>query len=65
MTTAPRAYLIARDGVTVAKTLTLPDAYHYLHRQVGYSAAHAMRHEGWDIITPDGESLAATYGGKS
>lgn len=56
--TAPRCYLITRDGVTVGKTLTLPDAYHFLHRQVGYSAHHAMTHEGWDIITPEGASVA-------
>lgn len=63
MNTAPRAYLITRDGVTVAKTLTMPDAYHYLHTAQGQSAQWAMTHEGWDIITPDGDSLAATYGG--
>ena len=57
-------YKVTRDGVTVA---TFPDgsgAWRWLARQIGYSVYHAVTHEGWDIIHPDGASLAASYGGR-
>lgn len=54
---APRTYKITRDGQTVGKTLTMADAYHFLHTKQGQSVEWAMTYEGWDIITPDGESL--------
>lgn len=58
-------YTVTRDGETVATADTETRAWITLAGMIGYSVAHAMRHEGWDIITPDGESLAATYGGQS
>lgn len=56
-------YTVTRDGETVATADTEPRAWVTLAGMIGYSVHHAMTFEGWDIITPDGESLAATYGG--
>lgn len=57
-------YTVTRDGVTVA---TFPDeagAWGYLLRVQGQSVSWACRYEGWDLIYPDGASLAATLGGR-
>jgi len=62
MNTAPRTYKITRDGVTVGETRTYTDAFIFLLRQQGQSAEWAMTHEGWDIITPDGDSMARAEG---
>lgn len=53
MSTTIRTYNITRDGETVGKTLTLTDAYHFLHCRVPYSVDHAIKYEGWSIITPE------------
>lgn len=56
-------YRVTRDGVTVA---TFPDeagAWAYLLNAQSQSVDWACRYEGWNIIYPDGASLAASYGG--
>lgn len=56
-------YRITRDGATVATADTENRAWITLATMIAYSVHHAVTHEGWDIIGPDGASLAATYGG--
>lgn len=54
-------YTVTRDGVTVATASSMLGAWREIHARVGYSIDHAMRYEGWDIVTPRGESFAAKY----
>ena len=58
-------YRITRYGATVTTADTENGAFITLAGMIGYSVHHAMTFESWDILTPDGESLAATYGGAS
>lgn len=54
-------YTVTRDGVTVATASSMLGAWREIHARVGYSIDHAMRHEGWDIVTPAGVSFAAEH----
>lgn len=61
MTEYPPTYKVTRDGVIMGKTLTEPDALHLLHQLQGHSANHAIMFEGWDIVTPSGDTWSAYY----
>lgn len=63
MEQAPRFYTITFDGETIGKTLTMPDALVFLHRYQSQSWQWAFT-VGYDIITPDGVSLAAQERGE-
>lgn len=54
-------YRVTRDGVTVATFDREADAVRHLLAVQPHSMAWAMRWEGWDILTPSGESVAASY----
>lgn len=56
-------YTVTRHGETVATADTEDRAWITLAGLIGYSVHHAMTFEGWDIVTPDGTSLATTYAG--
>lgn len=58
--TAPRHYVVTRDGEERGRTLTEADALRLLHTLQGNSAFHAITFEGWDIVTPSGD----TWGGR-
>ena len=51
-------YTVTRDGETLAVLDTENEAWAYLHRIQGQSIDHAVRHEGYDIIYPNGGRLS-------
>lgn len=53
-------YAITRDGKRLAVLDTENEAWGYLLRIQGQSIDHAVRHEGYDIIYPDGSRLSET-----
>ena len=59
--TAPRYYVVTRDGEERGRTLTEADALHLLHTLQGQSAHHAITFGGWDIVTPSGDTWSGFY----
>ena len=62
MNAAPRFYLITYAGKTRGKTLTLADGLFLLWCLSDGDATNVAFCRGWDIISPDGDSVAADYG---
>jgi hypothetical protein len=51
-------YEVTRDGRSLATFRTENEAWRYLLRQQGQSIYYATLHGGYDIIYPNGSSLA-------
>jgi hypothetical protein len=51
-------YEVTRDGRTLGTFRTENEAWRYLLRQQGQSIYYATLHGGYDIIYPNGASLA-------
>jgi len=54
-------YEVTIDGRTLGTFRTENDAWRYLLRQQGQSIYYATIHGGYDIIYPNGSSLAESY----
>jgi hypothetical protein len=54
-------YEVTRDGRTLGTFRTENEAWRYLLRQQGQSIYYATLHGGYDIIYPNGSSLAESY----
>jgi hypothetical protein len=56
-------YQVIRDGQTLATFSTEAQAWGYLQRVQGRSIEWAVRHEGYDIIYPNGTGLKGIEAG--
>lgn len=54
------SYTVTRDGQRLAVLDTENEAWGYLLRIQGQSIDYAVRHEGYDIIYPNGVRLSQT-----
>ena len=54
-------YEVTRDGRTLATFRTETEAWRFLMDYQSSSIRHAVKHEGYDIIYPNGESLQASW----
>jgi hypothetical protein len=54
-------YEVTRDGRTLGTFRTEGEAWRYLLRIQGQSVGWAVAHNGYDIIYPNGSSLAESY----
>jgi hypothetical protein len=50
-------YEVTRDGQTLATFRTETEAWGFLLRYQSASVGHAVKHEGYDIIYPNGGGL--------
>ena len=50
-------YTVTRDGQALASLPTEAQAWGYLQRIQSASIGHAIKHEGYDIIYPNGTGL--------
>lgn len=50
-------YTVTRDGATLATFRTENEAWGYLLNYQSASIAHAVAHEGYDIIYPNGAGI--------
>jgi hypothetical protein len=56
-------YTVTRDGQTLASLPTEAQAWGYLQRIQSASIGHAVAHEGYDIIYPNGTGLKGIEAG--
>lgn len=54
-------YTVTRDGRTLATLPTETEAWRYLLTTQGQSVQYACRHNGYDIIYPNGARLSTEY----
>ena len=50
---------LTRDGASVAEFPSANEAFIWLHRNTPYSWDHAITHEGWAVLNPQGEKVEA------
>lgn len=56
-------YIVTRDGQTLATFSTEAQAWGFLQRYQPHSIGHAVAHEGYDIIYPNGKGLKGIEAG--
>jgi len=56
-------YQVTRDGQTLATFTTEAQAWGWLQRHQPFSIGHAVAHEGYDIIYPNGTGLKGIEAG--
>jgi hypothetical protein len=56
-------YQVTRDGKTLATFATEAMAWHWLQQYQPFSIGHAVAHEGYDIIYPNGKGLKGIEAG--
>lgn len=52
-------WTLTRDGASVAEFPSANEAFIWLHRNTPYSWGHAITHEGWAVLNPQGEKVEA------